>query len=62
MISRLRIADAALQLMGGEGYGRHHPVERMFRDARAFTLAGGSAEMQRLGIATSILGRSIPQK
>ena len=26
-----------------------------------FTLAGGSAEIQRLGIATQILGRSIPQ-
>ncbi|MDX1417447.1 MAG: acyl-CoA dehydrogenase family protein [Candidatus Promineifilaceae bacterium] len=48
--------------MGGEGYGRHHPVERMARDARAFTLAGGSAEMQRLGIAVKILGRSFPQK
>jgi alkylation response protein AidB-like acyl-CoA dehydrogenase len=33
----------------------------MYRDARAFTLAGGSAEMQRIGIATRILGRSIPQ-
>jgi alkylation response protein AidB-like acyl-CoA dehydrogenase len=58
----VRVASAALQLMGGEGYSRHHPVERMFRDARAFTLAGGSAEVQRLGIAVSILGRSIPQK
>ncbi|NCF68767.1 MAG: acyl-CoA dehydrogenase [Chloroflexi bacterium] len=58
----VRVTSTALQLMGGEGYGRHHPVERMFRDARAFTLAGGSAEMQRLGIAVSLLGRSIPQK
>jgi alkylation response protein AidB-like acyl-CoA dehydrogenase len=57
----IEVTSAAIQLMGGEGYGRHHPVERMYRDARAFTLAGGSAEMQRLGIATKILGRSIPQ-
>lgn len=57
----VRVTSGAIQLMGGDGYGRHHPVERMFRDARAFTLAGGSAEMQRLGIAIRILGRSIPQ-
>ncbi len=57
----LRVTSGAIQLMGAEGYGRHHPVERMFRDARAFTLAGGSAEIQRLGIAVRLLGRSIPQ-
>ncbi|MDP6053325.1 MAG: acyl-CoA dehydrogenase family protein [Candidatus Latescibacteria bacterium] len=56
-----RVTSEAIQLLGAEGYGRHHPVERMFRDARAFTLAGGSAEIQRLGIATKILGRSLPQ-
>ncbi len=58
----IRVTSQAIQLMGGEGFSREHPVERMFRDARAFTLAGGSAEMQRLGIATKILGHSIPQQ
>ncbi len=57
----IRVTSAAIQLMGGEGYSRHHPLERIFRDARAFTLAGGSAEMQRLGIAVKLLGRPIPQ-
>ncbi len=57
----VRVTSGAIQLLGAEGYGRHHPVERMFRDARAFTLAGGSAEIQRLGIAVRLLGRSIPQ-
>jgi alkylation response protein AidB-like acyl-CoA dehydrogenase len=57
----IRVTSGAIQLLGAEGYGRHHPVERMFRDARAFTLAGGSAEIQRLGIAVHLLGRSIPQ-
>jgi alkylation response protein AidB-like acyl-CoA dehydrogenase len=58
----IRVTSQAIQLLGGEGFSREHPVERMFRDARAFTLAGGSAEMQRLGIATKILGHSIPQR
>ncbi len=57
----VRVTSAAIQLLGAEGYGRHHPVERMFRDARAFTLAGGSAEIQRVGIAVHLLGRAIPQ-
>ena len=57
----IRVTSEAIQLLGAEGYRRHHPGERMFRDARAFTLAGGSAEIQRLGIATKILGRSLPQ-
>ncbi len=57
----IRVTNAAIQLMGGNGYSREHPLERMFRDARAFTLAGGSVEMQRLGIASRLLGRSLPQ-
>ncbi|MCB9432638.1 MAG: acyl-CoA dehydrogenase family protein [Ardenticatenaceae bacterium] len=57
----IRVTSAAIQLLGAEGYGRHHPVERMFRDARAFTLAGGSAEIQRLGIAVGVLKRPLPQ-
>jgi len=56
-----RVTNEAIQLCGAQGYGRNLPLERMYRDARAFTLAGGSAEMQRIGIATRILGRSIPQ-
>jgi len=57
----VRVTNDAIQLCGAQGYGRNLPVERMFRDARCFTLAGGSAEIQRIGIATKILGRSIPQ-
>lgn len=57
----LRVASEAIQLCGAQGYSRLLPLERMFRDLRCFTLAGGSAEMQRIGIATKILGRSLPQ-
>lgn len=58
----VRVCSEAIQLCGAQGYSRDLPLERMYRDVRCFTLAGGSAEMQRLGIATSILGRSLPQK
>lgn len=57
----IRVTSDAIQLMGAEGYSRLHPVERMYRDIRCFTLAGGSAEIQRIGIATKLLNRSIPQ-
>lgn len=57
----VRVTSEAIQLCGAQGYSRNLPLERMYRDVRCFTLAGGSAEMQRLGIATSILKRSLPQ-
>ncbi len=57
----IRVTNEAIQLMGGDGYSRFHPVERMARDARAFTLAGGSIEMQRLAVASNVLGRPLPQ-
>jgi alkylation response protein AidB-like acyl-CoA dehydrogenase len=57
----IRVTNTAIQLMGAEGYGRHHPLERMLRDARMFTIAGGTVEMQRLGIASHVLGRPLPQ-
>ncbi|MFQ5398621.1 MAG: acyl-CoA dehydrogenase family protein [Anaerolineae bacterium] len=57
----IHVTSGAMQLMGGNGYSREHPVERMFRDARMFTFGGGSTEMQRLGIASRVLGRPLPQ-
>ena len=57
----MRVTNEAIQIMGGDGYSRLHPAERMARDARAFTLAGGSIEMQRLAVASKVLGRKLPQ-
>jgi len=57
----VRVTSEAIQLCGAQGYNRNLPLERMYRDVRCFTLAGGSAEIQRIGIATTILGRSLPQ-
>ncbi len=56
-----RVTSEAIQLCGAQGYSRDLPLERMYRDVRCFTLAGGSAEMQRLGIAMKVLGRGLPQ-
>ncbi|RIK46678.1 MAG: acyl-CoA dehydrogenase [Chloroflexi bacterium] len=48
-------ANTALQVLGGNGYSRNWPVERMVRDARMFTIGGGTTQMQRLGIAQALL-------
>jgi alkylation response protein AidB-like acyl-CoA dehydrogenase len=42
-----RVANEALQIFGSYGYSREEPLERMVRDARMFTIAGGTAEMLR---------------
>ena len=56
-----RAVRAALQLHGAAGYSRNWPLERMVRDARMFTIGGGTAQVLRTQIASSILGRKLPQ-
>jgi len=45
----------ALQLLGGNGYSREYPVERMARDARITTIYEGTSEIQRVIIARQLL-------
>ena len=52
-----RVADRVLQLFGGAGYVADLPIERMYRDARAFRIGEGTSEMQRIQIARHLLGR-----
>ncbi len=51
----------ALQIFGGEGDGRDLPLERMVRDARMFTIGGGTAQILRTVIASRLLDRKLPQ-
>ncbi len=41
--SALAVADNAVQVLGGHGYIREHPVEMWLRNARAFAVLDGSA-------------------
>jgi acyl-CoA dehydrogenase len=50
-----RVADKVMQIFGGAGYMADLPVERFYRDVRAFRIGEGTSEMQRLQIARSIL-------
>jgi hypothetical protein len=57
----IRVTNDALQLFGAAGYSRNHPLERMVRDARMFTIGGGTAQILRTVVASRILGRKLPQ-
>jgi acyl-CoA dehydrogenase len=48
--------ERAIQILGGNGYAREFPVERMHRDAKIYTIFEGTSEIQRLVIARAISG------
>jgi acyl-CoA dehydrogenase len=50
-----RVTDRVLQVFGAMGYMCELPVERFYRDARAFRIGEGTSEMQRLQIARAAL-------
>jgi alkylation response protein AidB-like acyl-CoA dehydrogenase len=45
----------AMQILGGYGYTRDYPIERLARDARITTIYEGTSEIQRLIISREIL-------
>jgi alkylation response protein AidB-like acyl-CoA dehydrogenase len=53
------VTEQAIQVLGGNGYTREYPVERMHRDAKIYTIFEGTSEIQRLIIARAISGRNI---
>jgi len=52
--------ERAIQILGGNGYTREFPVERMHRDSKIYTIFEGTSEIQRLVIARAISGIRIP--
>lgn len=53
----VRVCNTALQLFGGYGYSREYPMERLLRDARAWSFGGGTPQIQRTMIGDLMLGR-----
>ena len=45
----------ALQMMGGAGYIREYPLERLARDVRITSIYEGTSEIQRVIIARDLL-------
>lgn len=50
------VALDAIQILGGYGYTREFPVERMMRDAKLMEIGAGTNEIMRLIIARQMLG------
>jgi alkylation response protein AidB-like acyl-CoA dehydrogenase len=57
----IKVTNDALQLFGAAGYSRNQPLERMVRDARMFTIGGGTAQILRTVVASRLLDRKLPQ-
>jgi butyryl-CoA dehydrogenase len=51
----VKIADDAIQLMGGYGYIRDYEVERYLRDAKITEIYEGTSEVQRMVIAGKVM-------
>jgi len=54
-----RVADHAMQVMGGSGYCREYPVERLWRDAKLIEIGGGTLEAHQKNL-TKDLARLYP--
>lgn len=51
----MRVTTNAVQVLGGYGYSKEYPVERMMRDAKIFAIFEGTNQIQRLIIAKQLL-------
>lgn len=56
------VAGNAVQLMGGYGYSREYPMERRLRDAWGWGIAGGAIDIQKVNIASAMVGRRFDQR
>ena len=50
-----RVCSHAIQILGGYGYMRDYPVEKLYRDARIYQIFEGTNQIQRLVIARAML-------
>jgi alkylation response protein AidB-like acyl-CoA dehydrogenase len=51
------VANKAVQVLGGYGYTREYPVERLFRDAKVTEIYEGTSEVHRIIIARELYSR-----
>jgi acyl-CoA dehydrogenase len=54
-----RVIDRAVQVLGGRGYMRENPCERLYRDIRVDRIWEGTSEIQRLIVANDVTKRGL---
>lgn len=55
--SAMQVATDAVQVLGGAGYMREYPVEKLMRDAKILQIYEGTSQIQRMVIARRVLER-----
>ena len=56
------VTGKAMQLLGGYGYSKLHDIERRLRDAWGWGIAGGTIDVQKINIASALVGRRFDQR
>ncbi|MGI9420788.1 MAG: acyl-CoA dehydrogenase family protein [Geminicoccaceae bacterium] len=56
------VTGQAMQLMGGYGYSKTYPIEQKMRDGWGWGIAGGSIDIQKVNIASALVGRRFRQR
>ena len=56
----VRVANEAIQALGGAGYTRDWPVERYLRDAKLLDIGAGTNEVRRMLIGRELIGHDAP--
>ncbi len=56
----MKVTTDAVQILGGYGYMKDYPLERMMRDAKAIQIFEGTNQIQRLIIANDMLSKLSP--
>src|ERR687897_3224854 len=54
--SAVRVANEAIQALGGAGYTKDWPVERFYRDAKLLDIGAGTNEIRRMLIGRELIG------
>ena len=52
----VKVANEAVQALGGAGYTRDWPVERYYRDAKLLDIGAGTNEIRRMLIGREVIG------
>ena len=52
-----RVASRAVEILGGVGFTKDYPVEKLYRDAKIGRIYEGTSNMQKMTIAKQILGK-----
>ncbi|MDA3822596.1 MAG: acyl-CoA dehydrogenase family protein [Bacteroidales bacterium] len=58
--SAMEVVQDAIQVMGGYGYTRLYPLEKLMRDIRLYSIYEGTSEIQRMIVAGHALGAYEP--